>query len=222
MPAKKKDTSSISWRIPEWFQDLEKVKLDQLEAFFQELQKFNESLNLVSKKSLLEADNVHFADCILAAQIFLKIPGVKTKRLFDFGSGNGFPGLVFAILEPELRVSLVEIDVRKCEFLKHCAHSIGLKNVNILQQSVESLGENSVELAISRGFAPLSRALVITRKIFAKGGAYYHMKSEEWASEIMQIPAQVCSYWNPELAGEYRLPVGEIKFALVKTEKIAN
>ncbi|MEI7973059.1 MAG: 16S rRNA (guanine(527)-N(7))-methyltransferase RsmG, partial [Bdellovibrio sp.] len=196
MPAKKKDVNSPSWRIHEWFQDLESGKLEKMEGFFQELQKFNESLNLVSKKSLLEADNVHFADCIMAAKIFLKIPGVKAKTLFDFGSGNGFPGLVFSILDPELRVNLVEIDVRKCEFLKHSAHALGLKNLSILQQGVESLGENSVELAISRGFAPLSRALVITRKVFAKGGAYYHMKSEEWASEIMQIPAQVCSYWN--------------------------
>ena len=56
----------------------------------------------------------HFAD---SAQLLNMIPeGCRT--LADLGSGAGFPGLVLAILRPDLEVHLVESDERKCEFLR--------------------------------------------------------------------------------------------------------
>jgi 16S rRNA (guanine527-N7)-methyltransferase len=98
---------------------------------------------------------------------------------------------------------------------------LGLKNVKIENLHVEKLPENSVQWAICRGFGNISKAILMARRVVAKGGSLYHMKGEEWGIEVGEIPTQLCSIWSPSLVGEYKLPVGAIKFGVVRTEKIA-
>ncbi|MCX7978379.1 MAG: class I SAM-dependent methyltransferase, partial [Bdellovibrionaceae bacterium] len=81
--------------------------------------------------------------------------------------------------------------------------------------------QGSVEHCVSRGLANISKSILLTRKIVKSGGVFYHMKGESWANEIADIPTQLCSIWSPALVKEYRLPVGEARFALVKTTKIS-
>lgn len=208
------------WRIDEWFPDLNPTVRAGLKKYQEELIRFNKTVNLVSPKTLPLADALHFADSILASQLIGK--SEKISDIYDFGSGNGFPGLVYALLHPATRVHLIEVDGRKSEFMKHVASVLQLKNAEVHIRAVESLPEHSVAFAMSRGFAPISKAILLSRKVFKKGGSYFHLKSEEWATEVGQIPTQLCSYWSPELLGHYRLPIGEVNFAVVKTVKIAD
>ena len=209
----------VNWRIKTWFTDLDEKIQDQLKAYFTELQKFNKVVNLVSAKTLLHADAIHFADSILAARIVRKKAN-KNVYLYDLGSGNGFPGLVYGILFPDQKVILIDSDERKSEFLKHIADSLGLVNVVVQNKKIEMLPQNTIEQAICRGFAPLPKALLTLRKIVKKGGNVYHLKSEEWALEVSQIPTQLCSMWQPALEAEYKLPVGDIKMFVVRTSKL--
>ncbi len=94
-------------------------------------------------------------------------------------------------------------------------------NVVVQTKKIDSLPSNTIEQAICRGFAPLPKALLILRKVVKKGAVVYHMKSEEWALEVSQIPSQLCSIWQPGLESEYKLPFGDIKMFVVKTTKIA-
>lgn len=210
----------IHWRIDQWFPDLDPAVRARLKKYHDELLKFNKTVNLVSPKTIFVADALHFADSILASQLIAKSEPIS--EIYDFGSGNGFPGLVYALLQPKTKVNLVEVDGRKSEFMKHVASVLELRNTEVHIRAVESLPEKSVQFAMSRGFAPISKAILVSRKIFKKGGSYFHLKSEEWATEVGQIPTQLCSYWGPELLGNYRLPIGEVTFAVVKTQKIAD
>lgn len=223
IPDKKQNETSDEqpWRLQEWFPHLSQEQHQRLRAFHELLIKFNKTLNLVSDKSLGQADSIHFADSILSVEAIRKaVP--KMKELYDFGIGNGFPGFVVSILYPDIQVIGVDIDVRKGEFLKHSAQTLGISNFKMVTKHVENLDEGSVEYAVSRGFAPLSKALVIARRSFKPGGVYFHMKSEEWSNEVASIPSQVCAFWQPALVKEYRLPVGEIRYALVRTDRMSD
>jgi 16S rRNA (guanine527-N7)-methyltransferase len=205
--------AGIFWRVPQWFPDLSQETEKALKAYFALLIKFNKTINLVSPKTLPFADVIHFADSIEASKvIFTKI---KPAKMWDFGSGNGFPGLVFSILHPEIEFVLLDSDSRKIEFLKNVVESLKLKNVSVQNATIESLKEGSVEFCIARGLAPIPKAILQARKAVAKGGTYYMMKGDEWGKELSDIPTQLCSYWAPQLAGEYKLPIGEVKFAVV-------
>lgn len=213
------DESTAYWRLQELFPDLNKETLNYLKIYRDELSRFNNALNLVSPKTIGSADVLHFADSILASRVITKdAPG--STEFFDIGSGGGFPGLVMAILYPKIKVKLVESDTRKAEFLKHIASLLKLANVTVLNQNLETLSEGSIKYAVSRAFSPLTNALLQSRKVFIKGGIYYHLKSQKWPSEISQLPTQLCSIWQPGLVSEYKLPFNLGKFAVVKTDKI--
>ncbi|MEQ1723025.1 MAG: RsmG family class I SAM-dependent methyltransferase, partial [Pseudobdellovibrio sp.] len=111
-----------NWRIKAWFPELDEKTHDLLKKYWLELQKFNKVVNLISQKTMLNADAVHFADSIKASQTVRKKAN-KNNYLYDLGSGNGFPGLVYAILYPDQKMILMDSDERKCEFLKHMADS---------------------------------------------------------------------------------------------------
>ncbi|MGZ3692373.1 MAG: 16S rRNA (guanine(527)-N(7))-methyltransferase RsmG [Pseudobdellovibrio sp.] len=209
-----------NWRIKTWFPEIDEKTHDQLFKYFTELQKFNKVVNLISPKTVIHADAVHFADCILSARIVSKKVN-KSTYLYDLGSGNGFPGLIYSILYPDQQMILMDSDERKCEFLKHISDMLGLSNVMVQNKKIDLLPANSIDQAMCRGFAPLPKALLVLRKAVKKGGAVFHLKSEEWALEVSQIPTQLCSLWQPTLESEYKLPIGDIKMFVVKTAKIA-
>lgn len=207
-----------SWRIPDWFKDLKEGELVQLKKFHDELIKFNGALSLVSAKTLPFADAIHFTDCINASRLIYN--NSKPKAILDIGSGNGFPGIVFAILFPQTQVTILDRDPKKLDFLVQTAAALGLKNLKVSAQSLDALPDSSIDCAVSRGFAPIGKAILALRKPFKRGGVYYMLKGEEWATEVSNIPSQLCTFWSPELVGDYKLPVGEVKFAVVRLNKI--
>lgn len=207
------------WRIQEWFPDLDSKVNAQLREYFDLLSRFNTSGQLVSLKTMPFCDALHYADCIYASRSILS-DAPTIKELYDLGSGSGFPGLVFACLYPEIKVCLVDLDPKKCEFLKLVIDSLKLKNCEIMPTAIEKLKVDSVNYGVCRGFATIPKMLLASRKFFTKGGTLYHMKGEEWSMELSQIPTQLCSVWAPALVGSYAMPVGGIKFSVVKTVKL--
>lgn len=196
---------------------MDATSIERLHLYHGELLKFNSKLNLISRNTERDADEAHFADCILAAQTLAKVD--LGANVYDIGSGNGLPGLLMAILSPKTTFHLVESDVRKAEFLKHVAHTLQLGNATVLNVRVESLPAGSITNAVSRGFASVSKACVAVSKVMASGGVFYHLKGNSWSTEIAEIPSQLMSQWAPELIGEYVLPVSQARRAVVATRK---
>lgn len=217
-PASKKpeDTNAL-WRVPTWFPDLPPAMLENLRRYHQELLKFNGKLNLISRNTERDADEVHFADCMLAFNA-LKTQDLG-KQVYDVGSGNGLPGLVFAIMDPTREFVLIESDSRKSEFLKHVPHTLGLKNVQVMNVRLETVQSLSISCAITRGFATISKTCMISNKIFPNNGRFFHLKGNSWSSEIAEIPSQLIALWSPELVGEYSLPVSQARRAVVSTTR---
>jgi 16S rRNA (guanine527-N7)-methyltransferase len=214
-PAASAESDNALWRIPEWFATMDPSLAEALKTYHKELMKFNGRLNLISRSTEREADETHFADSLLAAELLLKSP--LGKKVYDIGSGNGLPGLILAICKPDTEFALVESDARKCEFLKHMIHVLGLKNCQVMNVRIETL--SGMDVAISRGFASLSKALLTVNRMFNKGGKFYHLKGNNWSREIADIPSQLIAHWKPELIGEYSLPVSQVRRAVVCTTK---
>ncbi len=214
------ENQSPSWRIKTWFPDIDEKQLALLRTYFVELIKFNKVVNLVSAKTILGADSIHFADSIFASRIVSKKANVS-EYLYDLGSGNGFPGLVYSILYPDQKMILMDSDERKCEFMKHVVDTLGLPNTKVQNKKIDLLPDDSIGQAICRGFAPIPKALLMLRKIVKSKGFIYHLKSADWSLEISQIPTQLCSIWQPALEAEYALPEGDVRMYVVRTDKIA-
>jgi 16S rRNA (guanine527-N7)-methyltransferase len=125
-----------------------------LEIYHKVLIKWQKAINLVSGNTLGEAWHRHFAD---SAQMAAYIPS-GTKIYADLGCGAGFPGLVIAMMRPELDVHLVESDERKGQFMRTVVRETATKNVTIHTKRVEDVTGGFIPDFISaRALASLDR-----------------------------------------------------------------
>lgn len=212
------DYNSSYWRIRDWFPKLSEQAYHDLRLFHVELLRFNEKINLISVKTIVDADLHHFADAMIFSSIAR--PLFQGKTVWDIGSGNGFPGLVMAILNRDTEFVFLDSDLKKLEFLKYMIATLKLTNARTEWKRIEDIKDEEIEFGVSRAFAPLPRALLVSRKAFKKGGVYLHMKSKEWPIEMASLPPQLCSMWNTTFLQDYDLPMGDIGLSILKSEKI--
>lgn len=212
--------SKYSWKIMEWFPDLSREALDKLSVMHRELVRLNESLDLVSHRTLQFSDVIHFSDSIRGSKLIFD--DSNPDRILDIGSGGGFPGLVFAARYPQVKVYLNEIDPKRAEFLKQTANKAGISNVEVVGSTLDKLQNSSFRVVMSRGVAPIATMAIATRRIVKKSGGLYLFKSEEWGREIAELPIQACSHWSPSLVGDYGLPAGGIKLSIVRLSKLSD
>jgi 16S rRNA (guanine527-N7)-methyltransferase len=71
---------------------------------------------------------------------------MEKGRLADVGSGGGFPGLPLKIIQPNLRVFLVESNLKKATFLAEVIRELGLKDIQVLVRRYEELHEEIAPL----------------------------------------------------------------------------
>lgn len=132
--------------------------LQALHGFEALVRRWTPTINLVSKSTLQDLWSRHIVD---SAQIFNLCPPTAV-RWVDLGSGGGFPGIVIAILAkellPELRVTLVESDLRKATFLRQCGVALQLP-IQVKSERIEALECLSADVVSARALAPLSDLL---------------------------------------------------------------
>jgi 16S rRNA (guanine527-N7)-methyltransferase len=104
-------------------------EIEKLERYFAILKSWNERMALVSKKTIDLSFGNHFVDSLYISDLGKKY--LAGKKAYDLGSGAGFPGLVFAIRNPEITVRLYEKLSKKQSFLSAVVNQLELKNVEI-------------------------------------------------------------------------------------------
>ena len=99
--------------------------LDKLSTFHNELLKFNNKYNLISKSTEPYIWERHILD---SAQIVKYVGFEDGKSLSDMGSGAGFPGIILAIFNknPKFHVKLYEKSNIKCDFLENIKNRLNL------------------------------------------------------------------------------------------------
>ena len=114
----------------------------QIQQYIQILLTWNDKINLTAIRDPLEILYRHFCESMYAGP---SIP-VESGRLADVGSGGGFPGLPHKILRPELRVFLVESNIKKVTFLAEVIRELGLRDTQVIARRYEELGEEMAPL----------------------------------------------------------------------------
>jgi 16S rRNA (guanine527-N7)-methyltransferase len=123
-----------------------------------------------SVRAATRAASMHLADSLSA----LELASVcAAERIADLGSGAGFPGLALAVALPRARVSLVESQRRKCEFLERMCAAAGVENGHVIcsraEQWHEGLSRNDV--VVARALAPQPVVLEYAAPLLRLGGA---------------------------------------------------
>lgn len=132
--------------------------LEKMDIYHAMLIEWNEKMDLTSV-SRQDMAVRHFLDSLLPLKTAGLIP--ESGRLIDVGTGAGFPGLPLAIARPELGVTLLEAQGKRCKFLAAVCEALGLSNVEIINDRAEILGRSEThreeyDRAVARAVAPLN------------------------------------------------------------------
>jgi 16S rRNA (guanine(527)-N(7))-methyltransferase RsmG len=122
-------------------------QLDQLEAHYNLLVKWNARLNLTRIDSAEEAVRLHYCESLFVGT---RLPPGPV-RIIDVGSGAGFPGIPIAVLRPECAVTLLESHQRKGVFLREASRN--LKNVSVVTDRAENVKPGH-DWLVSRAVSP--------------------------------------------------------------------
>ncbi len=112
------------------------AQLDQLYQYFTLVMRWKKIHNLTAKAGSEKNIYEHCLDSCIGLS-FLS----PASTLVDLGAGAGFPGIVAAILWPNVEVKLVEVVKKKCSFLNTVRLSLRLNNVEVMCDRAQSIGE---------------------------------------------------------------------------------
>jgi 16S rRNA (guanine527-N7)-methyltransferase len=130
----------------------------------------------------------------------------SSSRVVDVGTGGGMPGLVLAILRPDLRVTLVEADRRAAGFLIHAAAICERPGVTVLARRAEDAGRDEVhrdayDLAVSRATAPAPVLCELALPLVRPGGRLLALVSDPAAdARRAALASEACGGGTPRVA----------------------
>lgn len=164
--------------------EIDRRQRERLLTLLALLHKWNRAYNLTAVRSPEAMVSRHLLD---SASVAFAVNG---PTLLDVGSGPGFPGLVLAILDPGLQVTLLDSNGKKVRFQRQAVMELGLDNVRCEQVRVESF-DATFDQVISRAFASLGDFIGLTEPLLAEGGEWLAMKGGLETHELESVPAHV-------------------------------
>lgn len=162
------------------------LSLEQLEMFDIYAKTLIEESKKMNLTSITEIDDIyikHFYDSMLV----LNTIDLKNKTLVDVGTGAGFPGIVLKIIEPTLKVTLVEPTTKRCNFLRLVIERLNLKNIEVINDRAEKCIKNkreSFDIATARAVANLRVLLELLTPFVKVGGYVISLKGSSLKEEL--------------------------------------
>jgi 16S rRNA (guanine527-N7)-methyltransferase len=126
--------------------------LSQLQALALVFKEINQKVNLISRKDEDSIEAHHILHSLAIAKFVEFVPGTK---VFDLGTGGGFPGLVLAIWFPEVNFVLCDSIGKKMDAVAEMISVLQLKNVQCFHGRAETY-KGDVDFVVSRAVAPMS------------------------------------------------------------------
>ena len=134
--------------------DLPAEQISQLERYCRLLWAWNEKINLTRHTDYEKFVARDVVDTLAIAKHLG--PG---ERVLDVGSGGGVPGIVLAIVRPDLSVTLSESVAKKARVLAEIVRELGLKIGAEHCRAEDVLGVRSFGTLVVRAVAPLPKLL---------------------------------------------------------------
>ena len=160
---------------------------DQIRAFLlymEELQRWNQRVNLTSIRDEREIVIRHFLDSLTPLE-FLS----EGWRILDMGSGAGFPGIPLKIAVPDLSVTLVDSSRKRVAFERHIIRLLNLKGIEAIHGRGEDIPflegmAEGFDSVLSRAFSHLKGFIATSLPLVKAGGLIIAMKGRKGIEEL--------------------------------------
>lgn len=194
----------------------------KLDKYYQLIIEYNKKMNLTRITEEKEVYYKHFYDSLLITDEIK----LTDQNLCDVGSGLGVPGIVLKICFPQLQLTIIESNKKKCDFMEIVVQELGLENVYIVNNRVEQFAHEYREIfdvVVARALAPLNILNEICLALVKIDGLFVAYKGlnsgEELAAATNSLKimgAQLINQINCQLPHHY----GQRSLLVIKKNKL--
>ena len=180
----------------------------------------NKVMNLTAITEPADIATLHFLDCAS----LLPLAEWKGKTVVDVGTGAGFPGMPLRILEPSIRLTLLDSLNKRIDFLQDVCEDLGLTDVACVHGRAEEFAAHrreSFDIAVSRAVANLQMLSELCLPLVKVGGSFLSMKSVDSDQEL-EAAKKAISLLGGEISRvkDYAIPGTDVRHRLILIKKI--
>jgi len=160
-----------------------------LEEWADLLLNYNQEINLVSRRETDLFWEKQILHC-LSLLVYREIP--QGLEVCDFGTGGGLPGIILAIIRPDLYLTLVDSRQKKVAVVQKIVGDLGLSNVRVICGRGELLGKQTewnqrFSVITARAVAPLTDLVRWTIGLRKPESALHILKGGEIQDEMKAL-----------------------------------
>ena len=163
--------------------------IEQLWAYKNFLQEYNEKVNLTAITDDAGIVTKHFLDCLTIAPYI-----AENAKIIDVGTGAGLPGIVLKIARPDLDVTLLDARGKKVKFLAEAVELLDLKGVTCVHARAEDEFVKNFEVydyVVSRAVAAMEQLSLWCLPFVKAYGKFIAMKGPNYEDELADAQAVI-------------------------------
>ena len=180
----------------------------------------NKVMNLTAITEPGDIATLHFLDSVA----MLTLADLKEKKMADIGTGAGFPGMPLRIVEPSIRLTLLDSLNKRIDFLKEVCDDLGLSDVECIHGRAEEFAvghRESYDIVTSRAVANLQMLSELCLPLVKVGGYFLSMKSVDSEQEVNNAKNAIKTLGGRiEKVVDYTIPGTEVQHRLIFIKKM--
>lgn len=205
--------------------DLTDKQYDDFIKYKDMIKEWNKKINLTS---ILEDEQIikkHFIDSI---KIFDFKKLMNLKEVIDVGTGGGFPGIPMKIVNPSMKITLLDSLNKRINFLNEVIKELNLDDIETIHGRAEDFGKDKnyrekFDAVVSRAVANMTVLSEICLPFVKKGGYFIALKGPSIDKEIEESKKAINILGGKiETIKEVVIEQSDLKHNLVVVKKIKN
>jgi len=161
--------------------ELPQDRIELLERYCRLLWEWNEKINLTRHTDFERFVARDVVDSLTVARQL-----AEGERVLDVGSGGGVPGIVLAIVRPDLKVTLSESVGKKSRVLADIVERMGLPIEVYAGRAEERLASKKFDSLVIRAVAPLTKLLLWFSDMWSQFDRLLAIKGPAWIDERLE------------------------------------
>lgn len=193
--------------------------LKQFETYYDYLINQNEIMNLTAITDKEEVYLKHFFDSLWLT----KVGSFDNAKLLDVGSGAGFPSLPLKIINPSIKVTIVDALQKRIDFLNRLSEKLSINDNKLIHGRIEEfIMKNYFDFVTARAVARLNILTELCLPFVKVGGKFIAMKSINYEEELHEAKNAIEKLGGViEEVIEYPLEEG-LNHVLIVIKKVRN
>ena len=187
------------------------VMCDRLELLLNETNQYTNLTRICSHDDFI---NKHVADSLLIAKYLPQLTH-ESITIADIGCGAGFPSLILAIAYPNLQITAIDSNQKKCAFVTTAAEKLGLPNLQVVAGRARELNrqpqwQGKFNIITARAVAEAATIFRETKNMLTDGGKFIFYKTpQQVTSDLPKLEKNSQKYnFTWQTTEIYALPGG--------------